>query len=172
MKPSRKEVNRAVVRRLADNEQGITLMNVLAAMTVAAIVGALGIPQLATLTKSFDRFNARSALIQDLKLAQAQSVTEGCRGILKIAADGESYVYGCDYLGYDVDADPSPDSVTFTRLLPDYVTAVATGPIIFDSRGQSVDVDGIVQNVTIQLRSRADTFATGTLLGTGVFSYD
>jgi type II secretory pathway pseudopilin PulG len=172
MKPSRSKARRCVLRRLAEDESGVSLLNLLAAITVAAIVGALGIPQLAILTKGFDRFNSRSFLIQDLKLAQAHSVTEGCRGIVKIAANGESYVFGCDYLGYDPAAEPSPDNTVFTRLLPDHITVVASAPVIFDSRGQSVDIDGIVQNVTLQLRARTETFASGTLLGTGVFSYE
>jgi len=62
------------------------------------------------------------------------------------------------------------------RNLPANMTITSSDPIIFNSRGQAVDVDDIMSNLTISLIESGDggpeTFASGTLLGTGVFSYD
>jgi len=154
------------------SEGGFSLANLLTTLALIAIIGALGLPQLAQLTKTFDRFNARQHLLEDLKRAQAETITEGCRGIVKIAADATSYTYGCDYLSYDATADPIGDIVTFQRMLPEGIEVSGSSPIIFDSRGQSVDTDGIVNNVTLVLDYRGAAFASGALLGTGVFKYD
>ena len=50
-----------------------------------------------------------------------------------------------------------------------------SGPIILNSRGQTVDAADVLTTVTIQLWEEVNgvptAFATGTLSGTGVFSF-
>lgn len=144
-------------------------------MFITALLAAYAIPQYSRMSDSFDRFNARAHLLEDIKRAQAFSLAEGCRGILTIAGDGNSYDFGCDYLAYDAADPPSADSIQFTRNLGDDITLASSTSVIFNSRGQTVDKDDIIQNVTFTLTSSAKgstgTFATGTLLGTGVFQY-
>lgn len=161
-----------MIKKRKNSERGITLLDLLATLILSAVISSFGIPQLANLTKTFDRFNARSNLLQDLKRAQAETIMEGCRGIVSIAADGKSYSFGCDYLSYDTDPVPSPDDVRISRILPANVTITASGNIIFDSRGQSVDENYVLQNVTISLNGSEGAFASGTILGTGVFTYE
>lgn len=162
--------------RAKSSESGFTLLNMLVAMSLTAIVAGIGVGHLNKLSETFHRLNARNYVLEDLKRAQAETITEGCRGIINVAADGKSYTYGCDYLAYDPAADPHSDSVKFQRVLPENITLAASGPVIFDSRGQTVDINAIVTNITLVLSERvgasSSPFATGTLLGTGVFSYN
>ncbi|MCB0338138.1 MAG: hypothetical protein KDD53_00975 [Bdellovibrionales bacterium] len=136
----------------------------------------MALPKLSSLTASYNQLNAKSFLVQDLKRAQAETITQGCRGIFKIANDGESYSFGCDYLSYDVTDPPSADVVSFVRNLPEDITVESDIPIIFNSQGRAVDIDGILTNVSVTFEESSsgspESFASGVLLGTGVFSYD
>lgn len=158
------------------SEGGFTLLQLIVVLVLSSIVAGLGTPELVKMKEAFSRFNARASLLEDIKRAQAQTITEGCRGVFAIAADGRSYSFGCDYLNYDPNPLPQPDAVSFGRTLPTRVYLSASTPIIFDSRGQAVDTSGIVNNSTVSLSEGPSgsgiIFATGTLLGTGVFNYD
>lgn len=161
--------------KLASEEKGFTLIDVLISIAVLAILGTLALPQYINFSSSFDGFNARSYLIQDLKQAQAEAITRGCREIFSIAEDAKSYSFGCDYLAYDTNVPPQADSISFVRNLPGDVTISASSLIIFNSRGQSVDTDDVISTVSITLWDQRgespSVITTGTLLGTGVFSY-
>ncbi len=158
------------------SEEGFTLLQLIVVLVLSSIVAGLGTPELVKMKEAFSRFNARSSLLEDIKRAQAQTITEGCRGVFAIAPDGKSYSFGCDYLNYDSNPLPQPDAVSFGRSLPTRVYLSVSTPIIFDSRGQAVDTSGIVNNSIVTLSEGPSgsgiVFATGTLLGTGVFNYD
>lgn len=145
-------------------------------MSISAILMAIALPQMSDLKASYNQLNAKSYFVQDLKRAQAEAITQGCRGIIKIAANMRSYYFGCDYLSYDVDPNPSPDMQRFKRNLPPQITLSSDAPIIFNSRGQAVDIDYIISNLTVTFTETngqgVNQFATGTLLGTGVFSFN
>jgi prepilin-type N-terminal cleavage/methylation domain-containing protein len=157
-------------------EAGFTLAEMLVAISLFLILGFLAVPRLALLQATFNRVNARGYILQDIKRAQAETVTQGCRGVLKIESGGKSYIYGCDYLAYDTIVPPSPDKISFRRFLPEKITVAASGPIIFNSRGWTVDSFDIISNVTITLSEYGDSglsaFASGLLNGTGVFTYN
>ena len=153
-------------------DKGFTLVEMLAVIIITAVVGAVAIPQFGTLRGSMDRINARAYIIQDLKRAQAESITQGCRGIFKIAANNESYTFGCDYLTYDVAADPSADVTSFVRNLPTDIEVSADAAVIFNSRGQAIDTSYALTNVDISITDDGTEFASGTISGSGVFSYD
>lgn len=157
-------------------QAGFTLVNMMVTLGILAGLTFVSIPQLATLSATFNRINARSDLLKDLKRAQAESITQGCRGIVVIAANGRSYSFGCDYLDYDPSSSPAPDHISFVRNLPEHVVVSADAPIIFNSRGLAVDINNIMQNVTITLSQNwggvPQQFAKGLLLGTGVFTYE
>lgn len=159
----------------AGNQRGFSLFETMVVCAISAILGLVASLSLSKISLSFNRVNARSYLLTDLKRAQAESITQGCRGIVNIAADGKSYSFGCDYLSYDPSATPTHDVVSFVRYLPAQITISASGPIIMNSRGQSVDTAGIITSLTISLSETdsgtPEVFSTGTLLGTGVFSY-
>lgn len=154
-------------------QRGFTLVELLVAMSIMALVGYVAVPHISAMTSGFDAVNAQSYVLHDLKRAQAQTVLEGCRGILEIDPSGRSYTFGCDYLPYDTNNPPQHDVMIFQRNLPGTVSISTTGPIIFNSRGQAVDSDDVINNVTVTLREGGvDVVATGVLLGTGVFAYE
>lgn len=159
---------------LPAKERGFSFPDLLVSISIMAILATQAIPQFSGFASSFDRFNARSYLIQDLKRAQAEAITQGCREIFTIATDGKSYSYGCDYLPYDTNSIPQADSISFTRHLPGNMTISADALIIFNSQGHAVDASGSMSNVNITLYDDSGpsitAVATGTLLGTGVFS--
>jgi type IV fimbrial biogenesis protein FimT len=156
------------------DEDGYTLVEFLVSIAILAIVSAIAAPSFSDLSASFDRMNARSNLLQDLKRAQAESLTKGCRGILVIADDGKSYSFGCDFLDYDTSSPPSHDIVSFSRALPRNLSISTSSQIIFNSRGQSVDETDVVSTVTITMmketQNTPSVFLNGTLTGTGLFS--
>ena len=154
---------------------GFTILELMVACVVLAVLAGVGIPQFSTLKRSFELLNAKSYLLQDLKRAQAESITQGCRGVFVILPDGSGYTFGCDYLDYDTNDPPSHDVVSLRRNLPAHILISAPEPIIFNSRGQAVDVDGVIANLQIRLEDSSaerNAYSTGTLLGTGVFNFD
>ena len=169
-------MNRFKRRCRKAKERAVTLLEMLVALMILAAVGTLIVPAFAELTASINHMNAMSYLVQDLKRAQAESITQGCRGVFVIAANGNSYTFGCDYLAYDANDPPSHDVVSLQRFLPAHIRLVASAPVIFNSRGQSVDIFGIVSNSTLALEDASGgpsvQFASGTLLGTGVFDFN
>lgn len=155
-------------------QRGVSLIELMVTVSLAAIMGVLAIPRIPEMQHSYDRINTQAYLTQDIKRAQAQSITEGCRGILTIAADQKSYSFGCDYLPYDTANPPLPDTISFVRKLPKDIGISSNQPIIFNSRGQSVDIYYVISTTNIALRNiiSGAVFTNGTLLGTGVLSYD
>jgi prepilin-type N-terminal cleavage/methylation domain-containing protein len=156
-------------------DNGFTIFELVITLSISSILALTAIPKFEEIQASYHRFNSRSFLIQDLRRAQAFTLSEGCRGILTVASDKKRYSFGCDYLTYDTSNPPSPDSVSFEREMPVGITIELSQTIIFNSRGESVDADGIVSSVPISLvDSRAvdsSSFADGTLLGTGLFNF-
>lgn len=162
-------------KRLQERQAGFTLVELLATISVAAVCGYTSIMYYPDLLQSYRRLDARTLLVHDIRRAQAEAITAGCRGILNIASDSNSYSYGCDYLAYDTATPPVPDSTLFVRNLPKNITISGFSTLIFDSRGRSVDPSGIMTSVAVHLMDTSNNstnlFATGTLLGTGAFSF-
>lgn len=158
-------------RRLRD-QRGYSAMELVLVMLVMAIVGVVAYPKFAEVSQPLQRLNVRSTLLQDLKRVQAETITIGCRGIFTISDDGSGYTFGCDYLPYDTNDPPQSDEVTLNRTLPNGVVIVSDAQIIFNSRGEAVDADGIFTNVNVTLSDSLGQFASGTLLGTGLFEFD
>ncbi|MCB0320752.1 MAG: type II secretion system protein [Bdellovibrionales bacterium] len=168
--------HQARVSTLVSAEHGETLLNVIVALAIIGTLGALGLPQLSRISASFDRLNAKTVLVQDIKQAQAKALTEGCRGVFQIQNSGQSYTYGCDYLPYDSDIPPAADTVSFSRVLPEGIAVTPSTQMIFNSRGLPVDAYDVISNVTVTLsdssQGSAEQFATGTLYGTGLFVFN
>ncbi len=158
------------------SETGFSLIEMMVAMVILALVTAAAAPNFADLSASFDRMNARSNLLQDLKRAQAESLTKGCRGIFEINPSGTGYTFGCDYLSYDASSPPSADEVSFEREMPSNVTIASDAQIIFNSRGQSVSESDVIATRTLTMSKTVggttEQFVSGTLMGTGLFSLD
>jgi len=171
-------VNSQLQKRLdkKSTEAGFTSFELLVVLSIFAILVYVSAPKFRELAGSSERFAARGHLLEDIKNAQAIALTQGCRGIFTVAEDSRSYNFGCDYLAYDTNDPPAADVISFTRPLGGDVRLTADNIIIFNSRGQTVDIDDNQINVQLQLSSvkkgKRENFATGLLLGTGVFTYE
>ncbi|MCB0320138.1 MAG: GspH/FimT family pseudopilin, partial [Bdellovibrionales bacterium] len=157
------------------SSHGFTVIELLVAVTLVALVGGMAIPYASELYEIFDKRNAEMSLLQDLRLAQAQAVEQGCQGIFAVDADSKGYSYGCDYVPFSDASPPVPDEQMFLRDLPNKVKLSASDIVIFNSRGQVVDEQGFLTTRTLTLAVTSNdgdiTFNTGTLTGTGFFSY-
>ena len=162
---------------LTNNEDGFTFFELLVVAGIIAIFAGAALVKRPDVSGAFDRMNARSFVLQDLKRAQAETLTTGCRGIMQINGDGSGYFFGCDYLNYDTTVPPNGDEVSFSRQLPPSVTISANADrIIFNSRGHTVDVNDVMTTVTVTFTKHtggsSEDFATGTLLGVGMFTFN
>lgn len=103
-----------------------------------------------------------------------QTVSDGGRGIVVIAADGQSYSFGYDYLPYDTSAPIEPDAVLWTEALPASYKLSADSQIIFNSQGRVIDKDGVLNSVGLSFVKNTGgtdtTYATATLTATGVLN--
>lgn len=156
-------------------DQGFSLIEMMVALAIAGLLSVTGVLGFRSTQESFDRMNARSFLLQDLKRAQAEAITWGCRGVFAISSDKTNYSYGCDFLPYDTSSTPTADRVFFARHLPYGITFQALSLIIFNSRGQAIDLNNQMNSVSLQLNQsdsgKTSIFAQGTLLGSGSFVY-
>ena len=157
-------------------EIGVTVIELVLVCCIISTLAYIALQRIGEFKSSMDRFNARVYLAQDLRRAQAHTLSEGCRGIFVIATTGKEYSFGCDYLNYDTNSSPVPDVYLFRRDLPSGVKLTANKKVFFNSRGESVDIDGIIDSVTISLSdTRFGTervFSSGSLLGTGLYKVD
>lgn len=151
-------------------------MELIVAITLMSVIGAVATPRFSEMMDSFRRSTVRVQLMQDLARGQAVAVQQGCRGIMVIASNGKSYTFGCDYLPYDTATTPTYDTAMFTTKLPNKITIGTDERVIFNTRGQVVDKDNILEPRTITLyltqNGTAGAFANGTLRVTGFFGYN
>jgi prepilin-type N-terminal cleavage/methylation domain-containing protein len=156
-------------------ERGYSLMELLVAMGMFSILVSLAIPHYIEFNKSYNREHARTLFLHDLKRAQAETITQGCRGIFTIAIDGHSYSYGCDYLPYDTNDPPDFDVIKFTRVLPTGVSVAFDNTLIISSQGKIVDTEGTLDTRAVTLLQNDSgtyvPFTTGSILATGLLNY-
>jgi Tfp pilus assembly protein FimT len=153
---------------------GFSLLDMLAAMVIISIVASSSIAFFSDLGPSFDRWNARSALLRDLRFAQSSAIEEGCRMIMKISVDGNQYSFGCDYLDYDYSAPYDYDREFVNSTLPRGVSLTTAATLFFNAKGQSVTADGEIADLQISLHftdeQGTSNYFGGTVLATGVFA--
>lgn len=144
-------------------------------MALLSIMLYTAVPRVSQLLESFSKRDAEMMVLQDMRLAQATTVEQGCQGIIKVNADRKSYSFGCDYVPFSTLTPPVYDTSIFVRLLPAKVRVSVDSDIIFNSRGQAVDSTGAMVTRTLTLRvvdsGVESTFNTGTLRATGFFTY-
>jgi prepilin-type N-terminal cleavage/methylation domain-containing protein len=158
------------------SQDGFSLLELIVVLVILAIVSATSVAHIGDLGSSFNRWNSRTYIVQDLRYAQTKAISEGCRAIFDIAADAKSYSFGCDYLPYDYSTPYSNDVTFFTRVLPGTIEINTDDVIIFNPKGQIVDGTGDlttrVVNMTYDDDGEEKTFLTANILATGVFTLD
>lgn len=158
------------------SERGFSVIELVVTMTIASILASTAIGQFTEINSVFDRWNARTLLLQDIRYGQAKSVTQGCRGVFTISGGGNTYSFGCDYLNYDT-ADPiAADTVFINRTFPTSINLSVDDTIIFNPKGQIINSSGALETRTLALTDTGGgetvEFATASIYATGVFVFD
>jgi len=160
-------------------EKGFSILELIVAITVFAIVGSAAVGSFKDLSPSYLRSQASSQIVEDLRLAQATAVLEGCRIIFRIDSGANGYSIGCDYEAYDttnpIESDVEFDSKTLPRNIS--ISYDSTIPVIFNSRGQIIDEDGLLDTRTITASydngsGTSDDFFSARILATGVLDFN
>lgn len=156
-------------------QRGFSVLEMILVLIIFAILGAIGIPAYKSIYTAFNKRNAEIQVLQDLRLAQATAVEQGCMGIWSILDEGESYSFGCDYVPYSGSLPPVADTELFYRYLPNWIRLAIDEEIIFNSRGQVVDELGFLTTRSLTLSASEGAgyqeFNSGTLTATGFFAY-
>lgn len=157
-----------------NDDCGFTIIELLISMAVLVILAATSISHYQDLAGSFSRWNTRTYIIQDLRYAQAKSISEGCRMVINIFDDASGYEVGCDYLNYDTTAPVDIDNVFFSRVLPAGVTISTDSTMIFNPKGQIINPNGQLSTRTLSMTftegETSGNFMTISIVATGAFS--
>lgn len=153
-------------------DAGFTVIELVVAFAILAIVAVGAVPAASELYDSFNRFTAETLVIEDLRRAQLTTVQEGCQGIFKMSADGSEYQFGCDYVPFSTSASPAIETTLFTRELPARVTMSTDATVIFNTRGQVIGSDGYLTSRTVTMYISGSQYNSGTLRPTGFFEFD
>lgn len=164
------------ISQVLKSEDGFNMIEIVVTLSVAVILASTAVSQFTEINTVFDRWNARTLLLQDIRFAQAKSVTQGCRGVIEIAAGGNSYTFGCDYLDYDTSAPIEADVDFLTRTLPNDINFSSDDTIIFNPKGQIIDPTGALDSRSLTLTDTggesSSVFSTAQIYATGVFVFD
>jgi len=161
------------VNNVLSRQRGFSLIEMMVALFIVGILLAIATPNYVDMSRSFSKSNVRIQLLQDLRRGQATTVSEGCRGVFSFSSDGRSYSFGCDYLPYSEANPPVADSLRFTKELAKGFSVSADATILFNSKGQVIDSDGVLDSRSLQVNLDGDgVVARGTLRPTGFFNFD
>ena len=155
--------------------RGFTILEILVTLLALALLTAVAQPNLAEMTASFDRKNARQILEFDLRRARSESLSKGVRVVITLAADGKSYTVGDDLLPYDL-VNGNVDNLQFTTVLPRDVSLSFSGSgadsnkLIFSSHGFLSDIAGNrnTSQKIVTISYKGTSFATATVYPVGV----
>lgn len=152
-----------------NNQSGFSIVELLVGMVIMSIVAYSSVSFFSDLGPSFDRWNANIYALQDLRYAQTLAISEGCRVLITISEDGQSYSIGCDYLPYDYSQPYATDHVFLNRALPNSVSFASDSTIIYNAKGQCVSSSGDLTTRSITLTSsKSGLFLNASILPTGV----
>ncbi|HMO17427.1 MAG TPA: prepilin-type N-terminal cleavage/methylation domain-containing protein [Oligoflexia bacterium] len=160
------------VRLLNHSQSGFTAFELVIVMLITSILASVAIPKIGELRDVRHRSAAKFQVSQHLRWIQAKSVEQGCRGLVKISPNGKRYELGCDYIPFDSNDDPSIETKFSEYELPGGVSISTDNPIIFSTRGQSIDQNGGHRTVTVKLSIHSKIYETGILRASGFYDYD
>jgi len=152
-------------KQLIRTDSGVSLIDLMVSLVIAASLMAIALPGQSALHDSFNRGTALKQLQGDLRRARSEAVGSGTRTVLSIAPDGSTYEVGFDYQPYN--SPPAMDIVTFRGILPNKITLASSIPIVFDPRGYAIDDSGANTQVTVELKEDGSTYTTGTIYAAG-----
>lgn len=147
-------------------QKGFTLLELMVVLSLTAILSVVGVSQLATMNSNAENSMAAQLFSTDIMRAKFEASSRGCRVIVKQAANGLSYTIGPDCSPYS--AVPTADSILTIRFLPTNMLLSMPVPIIFDSRGFHIDVNGALTTTSATLSrsgSVLKVFSVDTLGG-------
>lgn len=147
------------------SESGITIVELLVAVSISALLMGSAVIQYSEISDSFNRQDAKQHVEADIARARAEALSEGALGILSIASNGKSYSVGFDRLPYS--SPPSPDETFFIHELPNKITFGTSNSIIFNSRGYLVDETLQLSNSTLQFYDDGTEFCTAQISAAG-----
>lgn len=146
------------------NERGTSVLELLAAISIFAIISGLAIPSIVAAQASFLRNNAVAQLEFDLRRAREQAMERGALGILQVNPDGTSYTFSLDFLPRS--SPPAADEVIFTSALPERIT-IAADPLYLSSRGFVVDELENPATIAVDLMYDGQSFCAANVYATG-----
>lgn len=146
-------------------QRGVTMLEVLVALALSAVISASMLPQFSAVKSSYNRNDARQQLAFDLRRLMSRARKDGAQGAMTISADGRQYTLGLDHFPYS--SPPNIDTVILTRTLPNAITVTSTAQVLFDSRGFLIDNQGSLTTLTLALQSSGNAYYSATLYPTG-----
>ena len=154
--------------------QGVTLVELLIAVALFSVLCGIALIQSQDFIFALSKFDAKSQIVSDFRLAQSQARMKNCRTVMSIATDGTSYQFGCDFTPYNTDSPTVADSILFSRSMPNKIFISSSTQVIFNPRGEPIDVYGISTNPVITISAEdsegeISSFATGTVYHTGLY---
>ena len=149
---------------------GFTLLELLLVLIIISVTVAFASPALARLLESYARLSVQQRFESDLKHAASLAASSATRVIFSVAASGDSYSYGADYLPYNTP--PQPDSETFRTTLPASFSLSPRRTLLFDSRGFLVDSQGDPAGCSFTLSQNNLAAVTATIYPTGIVAFD
>lgn len=152
-------------------QRGFTLFELIVAISLFSVLAAVAIPHMHDLSDAINRRNAELQVLHDIRYAQAATVEQGCRGVLKIDANGRGYQFGCDYVPYHPSDAPNWDRVLKIQSLPTGISVSSDATIFFNSRGQVIDSYGVLTQRSLSLTADGGIYSRGILRPTGFFEY-
>jgi Tfp pilus assembly protein FimT len=154
-----------------NNYSGFTILELLVVLSFTAIMVAAAVPKMSEFRQVMHKNSAEFQVVQHFRWLQAKAVEQGCRGMLIVSQNKQSYSLGCDYIPFDDSADPQFDILLDTHHLPGEVRMDIDDVVVFNTRGQVINSQGNLQTRAVTLSYYNEPFKTGSLRATGFFDY-
>jgi len=137
---------------------GFTLIEYMVVLSLSLLLVVIAVPNFAALDASFRRMQGRSQLEGDIIYVRSLALREGGRVAIVPSEDGSAYTINAGHAPYL--EFPGTDTRLEVRSFPAGVTLVSHEPIVFDSKGHSIDENGSMISVSLVLTWKTKPFAT------------
>jgi prepilin-type N-terminal cleavage/methylation domain-containing protein len=148
---------------------GYTMVELLAAMSVTAVLALIALPVSHELMASYYRQAALQDLTANLRRARDEAAAHGARCALSVATDGRNYRLFVDYSPYATP--PETDRQLLHRSLPKGITLEPPQTFLFDARGFLVDGSGTSTSADFSLLFEDTAYVNGHVYPSGITQY-